>query len=332
MSPPAVSLARAAAALDYLERLDTIEGWLLPDTALAMIETLWLQERAGIAGDVAEIGVFRGKSFLALAAGARPGERLIAIDLFDAGDPAAERPEQDVAPYGTGNRAAFLANLARFFPGTRPEVIEGSSLALRGQEAAAGLAGLRMLSIDGGHTRAMTLNDLAIADVALGAEGVCWLDDVLNAHWTGVISGLFAFLETAPGLTPVALFPNKLVLCRPGAASFYRAGFRALFPRALERERIELHAAEIDVYGARWPEVSASLRIPHRPLIAAGEAAEAARHAAEARADAAEALAAAADLRARDAAAAVAAYTASTSWRITAPLRALTRVLAPRRG
>lgn len=331
-APHAVSLARAAAALHYLDSLDTIEGWLSPGTALAMIETLWLQERTGIAGDVAEIGVFRGKSFLALAAGARPGERLIAIDLFDAGDPAAERPEQDVAPYGTGNRAAFLANLARFFPGMRPEVIEGSSHALRGQEAAAGLSGLRMLSIDGGHTRALTLNDLRIADAALGAHGLCWLDDVLNPHWTGVVSGLFAFLDGTPDLTPVALFPNKLALCRPGAADFYRGGFRALFAPALERERIELHAAAIDVYGECWPTVSASLRIPHHTLIAAADAADASRQAAEARAGDAEARAATADARARAAAASVAAYAASTSWRVTAPLRALAGLLAPRRG
>ncbi|MGH7041762.1 MAG: class I SAM-dependent methyltransferase, partial [Acetobacteraceae bacterium] len=212
MSAPAASLVRAAAALRYLDRLDSVEGWLEPTTALAMIETLWLQERAGITGDVAEIGVYRGKSFLALAAGARAEERLIAIDLFDGGDPASERPEHDVAAYGSGNRAAFLANLARFFPGVTPELIEGSSLALRGTEAASALTDLRLLSIDGGHTRALTLNDLQIADAALGERGVCWLDDVLNPHWTGVVSGLFAFLDTAPGLVPVALFPNKLVL------------------------------------------------------------------------------------------------------------------------
>ena len=96
--------------------LDQIEGWLLPTTALAMIEALWAQERRGYAGDIAEIGVWQGKSFLALAAGARPGERLVAIDPFDAGDPTAQRPDLDVTPYGAGYKGAFLANLSRFFP------------------------------------------------------------------------------------------------------------------------------------------------------------------------------------------------------------------------
>nr|MBW4093344.1 class I SAM-dependent methyltransferase [Pseudomonadota bacterium] len=257
-----VAAARIAAALDYLDRLDSIEGWLSPTTALAIIETLWMQERAGIAGDLAEIGVYRGKSFLALAAGARAGERLFAIDLFDAGDSAAERADYDVAAYGSGNRAVFLSNLARFFPAARVEVIEGSSRRLRGTEAATGLAGLRMISIDGGHTRALTENDLHIADAVLGPYGVCWLDDVLNPHWTGVVSGLFAFLATAPGLVPVALVPNKLALCRPAACAFYRDGFRSRFGLALEREGIELQDGTIDVFGDRWPEVSAPLRSP----------------------------------------------------------------------
>jgi len=49
---PPLSLTRMAAALRYL---DAIEGWLLPTTALAMIEVLWEQERLGAVGDIAEM-------------------------------------------------------------------------------------------------------------------------------------------------------------------------------------------------------------------------------------------------------------------------------------
>lgn len=80
--PPA-SLARSARAHRYVDSLGRIDGWLNETTALAIIEILWLQERSAITGDLAEIGVFRGKSFLALAAGAAPADRLLAIDIFD---------------------------------------------------------------------------------------------------------------------------------------------------------------------------------------------------------------------------------------------------------
>ena len=203
-----LSLARMAAALTYLDALDQIEGWLLPTTALAMIEALWAQERRGYAGDIAEIGVWQGKSFLALAAGARPGERLVAIDPFDAGDPTAQRPDLDVTPYGAGYKGAFLANLSRFFPAVQPEIIEASSGALANDRSPLGK--LRFLSIDGGHSRAQTLIDLRIADACLTEQGLCWLDDVFNPAWPGVVSGLFAYLDSGPGLQPLVLFPNKL--------------------------------------------------------------------------------------------------------------------------
>src|SRR5689334_12708592 len=92
-NPLPLSLLRLGQAFHYLEHLEHIEGWLSPTTAMVIIETLWAQEQLAVSGDIAEIGVFRGKSFLALAAGARPGDRLTAIDIFDAGDPEAERPE-----------------------------------------------------------------------------------------------------------------------------------------------------------------------------------------------------------------------------------------------
>jgi hypothetical protein len=253
--PP--SLLRLGQALHYLNHLDTVEGWLSPTTALAMVETLWLQERVGVIGDIAEIGVFQGKSFLALAAGSRPAERLVAVDIFDAGDPNAERPDQDVYAYGEGNRAAFLANVAKFFPGVHPVILEGSSASLRGKEGAHGLTNLRMISIDGSHTSAMTYNDLQIADAALGPDGICWLDDVLNPHWMGVISGLFLFLGQAASLVPLAMFPNKLVLCRPAWIQYYRAALRKLLGAGLAKERVELHQTEIDVFGESWPQLRA---------------------------------------------------------------------------
>jgi hypothetical protein len=246
-----LSITRLASALTYLASIDGIEGWLSSTTALAMIETLWVQERLGTPGDIAEIGVWRGKSFLALAACARPGERLVAIDPFGAGDPLAQRPDLDIAPYGTDYKATFLANLARYFPAVQPEIIEAPSATFANDPSTLGT--LRFLSIDGGHSRAQTLNDLRLAEACLTEQGVCWLDDVFNGAWAGVVSGLFAYLDSTPGLQPVALFPNKLVLVRPSMAETWRAQFRALFARAILHQGVELHHFYIDVYNEVWP-------------------------------------------------------------------------------
>jgi len=230
-----LSLVRLASAVTYLDGFDSIEGWLWPTTALAMIETLWTQERLGYVGDIAEIGVWKGKSFMALAAGARPQERLVAVDPFD-----------DLASYGSGYKATFLANLARFFPGIQPEIIEASSETLANDPSALGR--LRCLSIDGGHSRAQTLNDLKLADACLTEQGTCWVDDVFNQDWPGVVSGLFAYLDDSPGLHPVVMFPNKLVLVRPNMAETWRAQFRALFAQTIRLSGIELNRFFIDAY------------------------------------------------------------------------------------
>src|SRR4051812_40146775 len=150
-SRPPASLVRSAEALHYLENLHRIGGWLYQTTALAIIETLWLQERCGITGNLAEIGVFQGKSALALAAGARTSETILAVDVFDSIDVASERPDYDGA-YGQGNQAKFMANLTEFFPQAKVVTLVRSSADLRGREREFGLLGLRFLSIDGGHT------------------------------------------------------------------------------------------------------------------------------------------------------------------------------------
>ena len=48
-----------------------------------MMELIWLQESDGVPGGLAEIGIHHGRSFIALAAAARPTDPLIAIDVFE---------------------------------------------------------------------------------------------------------------------------------------------------------------------------------------------------------------------------------------------------------
>lgn len=255
-----LSLVRTAMALHYLESLPRIDGWLHATTALAIVETLWLQERHGIDGNLAEIGVFRGKSLLRWRR-ERVGRRR-SMPSTCSTHPRS-RPGRLITtqrPMGRAIRKHSLPVFVSFFPSARIATLVRNSTELRGRESEFGLERLRLLSIDGGHTRSVTLNDLQIADACLGDAGICCLDDVFNVHWTGVASGLFALLELQPNLVPVAMFLNKLFLCRPSWQPFYAAQFRDLFGFALERERMELHDAEIDVFGDRWPAVSGSLR------------------------------------------------------------------------
>lgn len=240
-----MSFWQAALALRYLTSMDSIEGWLSIDTAYALIALSREQVRLRLTPGVAEIGVHHGKSFLALLAGTEPDEKSTAIDVF-------ERQDLNVDYSGAGNRDIFLANVSRFFPDVEPRLIATSSETLRGAETEHGLHDLRLMSVDGGHTMGLTLNDLKIAERTLGAGGICALDDVLNSHWTGVISGLFRYVYDGGTLIPFAMVPNKLLLCRREYLEHYRTFMRCRFSYAVEKNNVELAGYDIDVFGPIW--------------------------------------------------------------------------------
>jgi len=231
-------------ALTYLQNIDALEGWLDRSDGLGILECLRIQRNEGIKGDIAEIGVHHGKSFMLLTFGARPEETLYAIDLF-------EQQHLNVDRSGCGNRETFLANVARFSPEAKVKAIAMSSTLLRGAEKP--FEGpLRFLSIDGGHTKALTYNDLEVANEVLADDGMCCLDDVLNPHWTGVISGLFVFMGVSNTLVPFALFPNKIFMCRPHYQKLRQEQFRDVFAPALAYKDKEFGPHKIDVYGDCW--------------------------------------------------------------------------------
>jgi methyltransferase family protein len=222
---------------DYLECMESVRGWLGRLDVFAMAECLRIQDAEGITGAIAEIGVHHGKSFLALANAARDGDQLYAIDVF-------ERQDLNIDGSGAGHgrdsdrRKVFMANVERFAPRVNLTVLAMSSLDLRRHERDL-LAPLRFLSIDGGHTRDVTLNDLEVADAALVEGGMCCADDVLNHEWTGVVSGICAFLAKSSTLVPFALTSNKLYFCRPSYHDARRTMFRETFRSVLVKERLE---------------------------------------------------------------------------------------------
>jgi hypothetical protein len=200
------------------------------------------QSRRGISGDIAEIGVHHGKSFLALANSAAPGERLLAIDVF-------EDQHKNLDASGKGSLGAFLRNLELYAPGRTAEIVQESSLDLPAFGWPKAHAGsIRFFSIDGSHTREATLNDLRIAEETLRTGGAAVIDDVLSSHWLGVISGLFDYLSANGALVPVAIIPNKLLLASDeGAKVAWRAFLRERYAAALSKTGVDLLGHAVDV-------------------------------------------------------------------------------------
>jgi len=264
-----------------------VEGWFAPHAAELIAELTAHQIGAGVVGNVAEIGIHHGKLFLLLANGAVSGEIAVALDVF-------EDQEKNVDRSGLGDRQRFEENLARWAPDAEVQIVQMSSLDVTPATAAATFGAVRMFSIDGGHTSDITLHDLRLAETVVVDGGIVIVDDILNEHWLGVISGVARFLLSEHSLVPFALGANKLMLTTSEShAAGYRRHLAATKPDLLGKRDVPLFDHVVDVYS------KGSRRFK--------------RHAASG----AE--------RTRVLERRIAALESSTSWRITAPMRAVSR-------
>jgi hypothetical protein len=195
--------------LSYFQHGHTaVAGWLQRDALLLTLGLHRAQRAAGQGGAVAEIGVHHGKTFVALALLAAPGEAALAVDVFD-------RQELNPDGSGHGDRAAFETNLARWRLLRRTQTLARDSLTLTATEVL-GLTGpLRLFSVDGSHTRGHAGHDLKLAEACLAPGGVVLLDDFCDPAWPGVTEAAILHLhDPAFALAPLAICGGKLFLVR----------------------------------------------------------------------------------------------------------------------
>ena len=188
----------------------SMEGWVgdriyqIVDFANNYHETM------NITGDIAEIGIHHGKLFFILCAAAKMEDRCIAVDVF-------ERQELNLDQSGSGSQRIFESNLDQLFPDLRQncDILAMDSMAIPVSVARQILSsrGLRLMSIDGGHTIQHVVNDLSIAQEIVNPGAVILLDDFFGPHWPSVTEGFFTFMSRFNRrLAPFLVFQNKLFL------------------------------------------------------------------------------------------------------------------------
>lgn len=215
-----------------------VDGWLARESAEVITRLAELQLSAGVHGGVGEIGIHHGKLFILLYLSLSDGERGFALDVF-------EDQEANIDRSGHGSREIFLQNLSRNGCDlAQVSVFTADSCRISAEELCASTGPLKFMSIDGGHTEAITYNDMALADELLCEDGVLILDDVYRERWPAVAAGAFRFiLETTTKLRPFAISPNKTFFCKSQeAAGAYRVGLLSSFP--------ELRVGEETIFGS----------------------------------------------------------------------------------
>lgn len=133
-------------------------------SAKIVASLLEIQSSSGLAGDVAEIGVFEGRFLIAMALALSHDERAIGLDTWD-------WPDGEV-------RQRCAANLDRF--GVAPNVDLMDAVTERDRFARDAEQKFRFIHIDADHTYPSLCRDLTLALDNIEPRGLICVDDMLS--------------------------------------------------------------------------------------------------------------------------------------------------------
>jgi len=184
-------------------QIKAIPGWFggldVPAFRLLLAETA-----VRLGGDLAELGVYQGKSAVLLGAYLNSGETLTVVDLFGTEASADGNKRENAEQYPNLTRAQFEHAYQRVH-GNLPVVIEGYSSSIT-QYAAA--AAHRLVHVDASHLYEHVVTDIESARTLLKPDGIAVFDDYRSGHTPGVAAAVWQ--AAGGGMRPFLLTPQKL--------------------------------------------------------------------------------------------------------------------------
>lgn len=219
MSDQKIQISSGVPALDaFLDGpYETVKGMSSRFAAAITGHVLKRQTALGIGGDVAEIGAFKGRFFIAMMKALAIGERGLAIDVFSwpteacydeflASCDAQGVARQDMIVWKTDTRDMTVADMKARLDG-RP---------------------VRFFHIDGDHSDVCLTKDLELATAVLHPQGVICLDDMLHPGYPTLVATVMRYLKDNPEMRVFCVVDRedivaapKFMLCRAEAVSLY---------------------------------------------------------------------------------------------------------------
>jgi hypothetical protein len=190
----------------FLAGLDAIPGWFSLLDAHLFIAFDRLQRKAGIRGDLLEIGVYRGRSAVLLGYLLGSGEGLVGCDIFEAMPPDESNRMEQTLWYGGLTRQLFEDTYRRYHV-VPPTIVAAPSVELR--RHLGGMPRFRMIHVDASHTYDNVRADLATARALLIDGGIVVLDDYRAIHSPGVAAAIWRDVAETD-LLPVCLTAAKM--------------------------------------------------------------------------------------------------------------------------
>jgi Methyltransferase domain len=222
---PAIPIASGHPAVDrYLaEGYTEVPGMSSRFSAAICGHLLRRQSGLGIGGDVAEIGTFEGRFFIALALGLAEGEHAYGLDTFDWPD--------------AGVLQRFRANCGRHgLASDRFSAVQRDSRDVADLRPLLGAAPVRFFHIDGDHGFDSLVHDLKLAHEVLHAAGIVCIDDMLHPEFPFLAVAVHDFLKARPEMRLFCVIDRedivaaaKFLICRVDAVRLYEADLMASF-------------------------------------------------------------------------------------------------------
>jgi Methyltransferase domain len=210
-------------AAHYARGCEQIPGFFYLADFMLFDFILGHQLDSGVAGDMLEIGVYRGKSAILMGCGLRPAERLIACDLFDKVMSHEDLGVEHRKTYSGLDISEFHRNWDRYHSRQCLDVRICDSAQLTE------LPPLRFTHIDGCHNYQCVRDDIKLAAKHTGPRGVISLDDYGIAEEPGVAAAISEAVA-AGELFPFCASDMKLYAATNNDDQAYWAGVLETIP------------------------------------------------------------------------------------------------------
>ncbi len=186
-------------------QLATIPGWFPALDQLLFNWFLGEQARQKMTGDIAELGVYMGRSATLMGSYMRPGERFTVVDLFDSRAWDEANRHENETLYQDLTQAAFETHYRRFH-NDLPTVVRGLSSDIVGH---CRVNAHRFVHVDASHLYEHVRTDIASAKTLLQLQGIAVFDDIRSAHTPGVAAAVWNSVVN-DGLKPIVISRGKL--------------------------------------------------------------------------------------------------------------------------
>ncbi len=236
--------------------LDDVPGWFRSVDQLVFEWILEAQSAAGIRGDLAELGVYEGKSAIHMAKFLRDGESLTVCDLFEDVKVAAGVPDIIRVAYSSLSQDTFERNYLAFHR-ELPVIVRGRSDTIEDHVEA---GSCRFVHIDASHLYDDVRRDIGAVRRLLGPGGVVAFDDYRTEHTLGTAAAVWEAVAN-DDLHPIAATTDKMYATWSDPAPLQEAITRRL------RRRSDLRPAAVPLRDGHVVRIAPRKMTPRPPVV-----------------------------------------------------------------